>query len=110
MADGRVVAQGTAREIIGAAQVTVVEAPAWADAFRVLEEAGLPVALAGRALRVPGAEPAEVRRVLAAAGGAEGAAAGGAAGGQARVSAAPATLEERFFQLAQPGFGTEATG
>jgi ABC-2 type transport system ATP-binding protein len=110
MADGRVVAQGTAREIIGAAQVTVVEAPAWADAFRVLEEAGMPVALAGRALRVPGAEPAEVRRVLAAAGGAEGGAAGGAAGGQARVSAAPATLEERFFQLAQPGFGTEATG
>ncbi len=99
MADGRVVAQGTAPEIIGAAQVTVVETAAWAAAFRVLEEAGMPVALAGRALRVPGTGPAEVRRALATA--------GGAAGGHARVSAAPATLEERFFQLAQPGFITE---
>jgi len=99
MADGRVVAQGTAPEIIGAAKVTVVETAAWAAAFRVLEEAGMPVALAGRALRVPGTGPAEVRRALATA--------GGAAGGHARVSAAPATLEERFFQLAQPGFITE---
>jgi len=102
MADGRVVAQGTAPEIVGTAQVTVVATPAWADAFRALEEARMPVALAGRALRVPGAEPAEVQRVLTAA--------GGAAGQQARVSAAPATLEERFFQLAQPGSETEATG
>jgi ABC-2 type transport system ATP-binding protein len=97
MADGRVVAQGTAPEIVGTAQVTVVATAAWADAFRALEEARLPVALAGRALRVPGAEPAEVQRVLT------------AAGQQARVSAAPATLEERFFQLAQPGSETEAT-
>jgi len=97
MADGQVVAQGTAPEIVGTAQVTVVATAAWADAFRALEEARLPVALAGRALRVPGAEPAEVQRVLT------------AAGQQARVSAAPATLEERFFQLAQPGSETEAT-
>jgi ABC-2 type transport system ATP-binding protein/ribosome-dependent ATPase len=102
MSDGRVVAQGTAPEIIGAAQVTVVATPAWADAFRALAEAWMPVALAGRALRVSGAEPAEVRRVLTAA--------GGAASEQARVSTAPATLEERFFQLAQPGFETEAKG
>ena len=98
MADGRVVAQGTAPEVVGTAQVTVVATAAWADAFRALEEARMPVALAGRALRVPGAEPAEVQRVLT------------AAGQQARVSAAPATLEERFFQLAQPGSETEATG
>jgi ABC-2 type transport system ATP-binding protein len=101
MADGRVVAQGTAPQIIGASRVSVVEAPDWVAAFRVLEEAGMPVALAGRTLRVPGAGPAEVQRALAAA--------GGAAGGPARVTAAPATLEERFFQLAQPGFVTEAT-
>src|SRR6266568_2544840 len=80
MSEGRVVAQGTAPEIVGTAQVTVVATAAWADAFRALEEARLPVALAGRALRVPGAEPAEVQRVLTAA--------GGAAGQQARVSAA----------------------
>jgi ABC-2 type transport system ATP-binding protein len=96
MADGRVVDQGTAPEIIGAARVTVVETPAWAAAFGALEEARMPVALAGRALRVPGATPAEVRRALGEAGGAG-----------ARVYEAPATLEERFFQLALPRSATE---
>jgi ABC-2 type transport system ATP-binding protein/ribosome-dependent ATPase len=96
MADGRVVDQGTAPEIIGAARVTVVETPAWAGAFGALEEARMPVALAGRALRVPGATPAEVRRAL-----------GGVGGPGARVYEAPATLEERFFQLALPRSTTE---
>jgi ABC-2 type transport system ATP-binding protein len=91
MAEGRVVAQGTASEIIGTARVTVVETPAWAAAFEALEQARMPVALAGRALRVPGASPAEVRRAL-----------GGPGGPGARVYEAPATLEERFFQLALP--------
>jgi ABC-type multidrug transport system ATPase subunit len=85
MADGRVVAEGTAREIIGDTRVTVVQAGDWAAALRALEAAGLPAALAGRALRVPGARPAEVRRAL-----------GSLA---AQVSEAPATLDERFFQL-----------
>ncbi len=102
MADGRVVARGTAPEIVGTAQVTVVETASWAAAFGALAEAGMPVALAGRALRVPGSGPAEVRRALAAA--------GGTVAEQARVFAAPATLEERFFQLAQPGSVTEAAG
>jgi ABC-2 type transport system ATP-binding protein/ribosome-dependent ATPase len=97
MADGRVVAEGTAPEIIGAARVTVVETPAWAAAFQALEAARMPVALAGRALRVPGASPAEVQRALGAA---------GSAGAQ--VHEAPATLEERFFQLALPRSVTEA--
>ncbi len=55
MADGAVVAAGTARQIIGDAQVTVVEAEDWAAAFGGLERAGLQVALAGRA-------PARARR------------------------------------------------
>jgi ABC-2 type transport system ATP-binding protein/ribosome-dependent ATPase len=93
MADGRVADQGTAPEIIGAARVTVVETSAWAAAFGVLEEARMPVALAGRALRVPGATPAEVRRALD--------------GVSARVYEAPATLEERFFQLTLPTSTTE---
>jgi ABC-2 type transport system ATP-binding protein/ribosome-dependent ATPase len=93
MADGRVADQGTAPEIIGAARVTVVETPAWAAAFGVLEEARMPVALAGRTLRVPGATPAEVRRALD--------------GVSARVYEAPATLEERFFQLTLPTSTTE---
>ena len=85
MAEGRVVAEGTAGEITGDARVTVVEAPSWAAALRSLESAGLPVALAGRTLRVPGAGPTKVRRALGEI--------------EARVAQAPATLEERFFQL-----------
>jgi ABC-2 type transport system ATP-binding protein/ribosome-dependent ATPase len=85
MAAGRVVARGTARDIIGDAQVTVVEPGSWAAAFGALEAAGLPVALVGRTLRVPGAAPDAVRRALA--------------GLPAAVTAAPATLEERFFEL-----------
>jgi ABC-2 type transport system ATP-binding protein len=84
MADGVVVAAGTAAEIIGDAEVTVVEAADWADAFAQLERAGLPVSLAGRLLRVPGASLDAVRRVLP---------------DGCRVYTEPATLEERFFDL-----------
>jgi len=84
MADGVVVAAGTADEIIGDARVTVVEAADWAAAFAQLERARLPVSLAGRALRVPGASPEEVRRVLP---------------DGCRIYSEPATLEERFFDL-----------
>jgi len=89
MADGRVVAQGTARDIIGSAQVTVVQAADWAAALGALQTAGLPATLAGRALRVPGGRPAEVLRAL-----------GSLA---ARVTEAPATLDERFFELTAAG-------
>ncbi|HEY6276609.1 MAG TPA: ABC transporter ATP-binding protein [Streptosporangiaceae bacterium] len=85
MADGRVVAEGTARQIVGDARVSVVETADWAAAFGALEAAGLAVALVGTALRVPGAEPAEVSRALG--------------GIEARVSDGPATLDERFFEL-----------
>ena len=85
MAAGRVVAAGPMADITGQARVTVVETAAWPEAFAALEAAGLPVALAGRALRVPGARPGAVRQAL-----------GPVA---ARVSEAPATLEERFFEL-----------
>jgi ABC-2 type transport system ATP-binding protein len=88
MADGRVVAEGTAAEITGGRRVSVVEADSWAGALDALDAAGLPAALAGRTLRVPGASPAEVRRALGP--------------WPARVSEAPATLEERFFQLTLP--------
>jgi ABC-2 type transport system ATP-binding protein len=86
MADGAVVAAGTASDIIGSSQATLVEARSWADAFSRLEAAGLPVALAGRGLRVAGADPAAVERAL-----------GGLPG--ATVRPVPATLEERFFEL-----------
>lgn len=85
MADGRVVAEGTAEAIIGQARVAVVEAESWSAAFGVLTESGLQVALAGRALRVPGADAAAVLAAL----------------GEmpATVREVPATLEERFFEL-----------
>jgi ABC-2 type transport system ATP-binding protein len=85
MADGRVVAEGTAGQIVGDARVTVVETGSWAQAFDALEAAGLPAALVGRTLRVPGADPAEVRRALGPV--------------EASVTGAAATLEERFFEL-----------
>jgi ABC-2 type transport system ATP-binding protein/ribosome-dependent ATPase len=85
MAGGVVVAEGTAAQIIGSRQVVVVEAESWSAAFAALEQAGLEVALAGRGLRVPGADPAVVRRALGDL--------------SAAVRLAPATLEERFFEL-----------
>jgi ABC-2 type transport system ATP-binding protein/ribosome-dependent ATPase len=85
MANGRVVAEGTAGQIVGDARVTVVETGSWAPAFAALEAAGLPAALVGRTLRVPGAGPADVRRALGPI--------------EASVTGAPATLEERFFEL-----------
>lgn len=85
MAAGRVVAAGTAAEITAGGEVTVVESGSWADAFGALAAAGLPAALVGRTLRVPGASPDQVRRALG--------------GLQATVRGAPATLEESFFRL-----------
>jgi ABC-2 type transport system ATP-binding protein len=85
MAEGRVVAEGTAAEIVGAARVSVVQAGDWAAALHALEAAGRRATLAGRTLRVPGVAPAEVRRVLGPL--------------EAQVSEAPASLEERFVEL-----------
>jgi ABC-2 type transport system ATP-binding protein len=87
MSAGAVVATGTVDEIVGDSQVTVVETDAWASSFRRLSAAGLPAALAGRSLRVPSAPVAQVREILA--------------DDAARVFRAPATLEERFFELAE---------
>jgi ABC-2 type transport system ATP-binding protein/ribosome-dependent ATPase len=94
MAEGRVVACGTAAQIVGDARVTVVEASSWAAAFGRLEESGMAVALAGRTLRVPGASPEAVLRALG--------------DPDARAHEAPATLEERFFQLVLPRFAASA--
>jgi ABC-2 type transport system ATP-binding protein/ribosome-dependent ATPase len=89
MADGRVVAAGTIDEIVGGARVAVVETDAWERAFQELESAGLAAALVGRTLRVPAVAVAEVERALG--------------GVPARVVDAPATLEERFLELALAG-------
>jgi ABC-2 type transport system ATP-binding protein len=88
MAAGRVVATGTVPEIVGDARVVTIESEEWARAFAALEDAGLRPALAGRNLRVPGAGRAEVDAALG--------------GIPAAVGEAPATLDERFFELSAP--------
>jgi ABC-2 type transport system ATP-binding protein len=98
MADGAVVARGTPAEVIGDATVTVVETSEWRAAFGRLEDQGLDVDLAGNALRVPGAGPAAVRQALGGIG----------AGARASVYPAPATLEERFFQLVEHSQAAES--
>jgi ABC-2 type transport system ATP-binding protein len=88
MAQGRVVAGGDVATIVGSTRVTVADTPNWPEAFDAIERAGSAAALVGRTLRVPGASPDEVRRMLG--------------GVPAKIYEADATLEERFLQLTQP--------
>ena len=109
LAGGRVVAAGTAAQIVGPARTAVVRAADWAAALTRLEAAGLravlagtapagpaladtalaDTALAGPALRVPGRPAAEVAAALGDL--------------PASVTTEPATLEECFFELVAGG-------
>jgi ABC-2 type transport system ATP-binding protein len=96
MAEGRVVATGSATELTGGRTAAEVLAEDWTAAFGALEEAGLPVALMGRRLRVPGCDPAEIRAAL-----------------EHRhvsgdVRSVPASLDEVFLTLAGRPGGTAA--
>jgi ABC-2 type transport system ATP-binding protein len=82
MAAGRVVGEGQEADLVGSATAVVVRTPDWSGAFGALETAGMAASLAGREVRLPGADPAQVRQVLA------------AAEVPAEVASAPATLEE----------------
>jgi ABC-2 type transport system ATP-binding protein len=88
LAAGRVVAEGTLAEVVGDTKAVEVRTPSWEAAFTALDDAGLPVSLVGRSLRVPGAEPDRVGRVLA------------DAGVAADTAAVPASFEETFVALA----------
>ena len=104
MAGGRVVAAGTETAIVGdrtAVEVALeptegaretaesrAAAAGWAAAFGVLADAGLPVALHGRTLRVAGGDEARVRAAL------------DARHLPASLRLVPATLEETFVELA----------
>jgi ABC-2 type transport system ATP-binding protein len=105
LAAGRVVAEGTVAQIVAGRRTAVVRSADWPAALRLLEAAGLRAVLAGTApstdaasggaaLRVPGASAGQVARAV-----------GDAA---VSVSEEPATLEERFFELAEAGAGPEA--
>jgi ABC-2 type transport system ATP-binding protein len=88
LAAGRVAAAGSLAEIVGDTTAAEVRTPRWEAAFTALDTAGLPVSLVGRTLRVPGADPAAVRRLL------------GDAGVPAEVAAVRASFEETFVALA----------
>jgi len=86
---GRVAARGTATDIAGNLVTVEVSAEPWDKPFRTLKDAAFPVALAGRRIRIPGADPRLVGTALA------------AAGIKAELSASPATFEEAFVLLAR---------
>jgi len=88
---GRVGARGTAAEIAGGLITQEVLAEPWDRPFRALKDVGLPVALAGRRIRIPGADPTRVRAALA------------DAGIAADLRPSPATFEEAFVLLARGG-------
>jgi ABC-2 type transport system ATP-binding protein len=88
MAAGRVVAEGSLAAIVGDGTAVVVHAARWDQAFAALSAAGLPAALVGRELRVPGGDEASVLAALH------------TAGVTAQVAVVPATFEETFVRLA----------
>ena len=89
MSDGRLVGEGSEADIIGSTTAVAVRTADWARAFAALNAAGAPVMLAGRAIRVANADPAELAEVLS------------AAGIEASLQPVPATIEERMLMLAR---------
>jgi ABC-type multidrug transport system ATPase subunit len=94
MSDGRLVAQGSVADIVGPTRAVCVLTADWAGAFAVLNRAGEPVMLDGRAVRVVDADPGTIRDLLA------------GRGIEATVESVPATIEERMLVLAR----TSASG
>jgi ABC-2 type transport system ATP-binding protein len=86
MADGKVVARGTAAEITGDRKVAEVRCDDWNRAFALLDGSSFPVQLHGSALRVSG--PAEAVAELLS-----------RAGIDAAVKVVPADLEEAFVAI-----------
>jgi ABC-2 type transport system ATP-binding protein len=84
---GRVVAEGSMRDIVGDTVAVQIETDRWADAFAALRARHLPVALAGINVRVADTDPRVVRTVLA------------EANVTARVDVVPATLEEKMTAI-----------
>ncbi|HEX4686396.1 MAG TPA: ABC transporter ATP-binding protein [Nocardioides sp.] len=89
MSDGRLVAQGSEADIIGSTRALAVHTDDWATTFAALNDAGAPVILDGRAVRVADTGPDELQRVL------------DAAGIHATITPVPATIEERMLVLAR---------
>jgi ABC-2 type transport system ATP-binding protein len=89
MSRARLVAQGSAADIIGTTRAYAVRTDDWAAAFAALNTAGEPVMLSGRDVRVADSDPDRLRDILS------------AAGLVADVRPVPATIEERMMVLAR---------
>jgi ABC-type multidrug transport system ATPase subunit len=89
MSNGKLVAQGSEADIIGATTALAVRTEDWAAAFAALSAAGVPVILDGRAVRVADADAAELDQILR------------SAHIRARIEPVPATIEERMLVLAR---------
>jgi ABC-2 type transport system ATP-binding protein len=90
MSSGRVVAEGTEREIVGGSRTVVVAADDWTAALTALQKAGIRAVLSGTSsLRVPGAAAEDVTAALGDI--------------RSQVAVEPSTLEERFVELSTAG-------
>ncbi len=87
MAGGRVVAAGSMDEVVGDARTVEVRADRWQAAYEALGGEGIPAALVGVRLRVPGGDVGAVREAV------------DRAGVAASVEVVPATFEETFVAL-----------
>lgn len=94
MADARLVGQGSEADIVAGTTAVEVSTPDWTRAFDALGAAGLPVTLAGTAVRVADVPVARIRQALA------------DAAVPAEVRQVPATIEERMTVLAAAGAGS----
>lgn len=93
MAGGRVVGRGQESDLVGSAQAVAVRTDNWSDAFALLEAADCMVTLAGREVRLLGADSERVRRLL------------DEAGIPAAVTSVAATLEEAMVLAANAAVG-----
>jgi ABC-2 type transport system ATP-binding protein/ribosome-dependent ATPase len=89
MDDGRLVGEGSEADVVAGTTAVEVRTAGWAAAFTALQAAGAAVTLAGRSVRVAGADPDELRGVLA------------DAGVAAELRTVTATIEERMAVLAR---------
>ncbi|AUH69755.1 MULTISPECIES: ABC transporter ATP-binding protein [Gordonia] len=89
MVGGRLVGSGSEDDIIGDTRAIAVRTDDWAAAFAALNDADVPVILAGRDIRVPDTDPAQIDAVL------------DAAGVSAECEPVRATIEERMLVLAR---------
>ena len=89
MSRARLVAQGTEADVIGTTTAIEVRTADWTKTFATLDEAGMPVILFGRDVRVADADVDALEAVLA------------RAGIVADLVRVPATIEERMVVLAR---------